>query len=75
MSKLKKVAFISKECVACGSCLKACRLNAISIYKGIYATINADKCVGCGKCANVCPASIISIVSRGGGKTSEEALV
>ncbi|MEA4988044.1 MAG: 4Fe-4S dicluster domain-containing protein [Anaerovorax sp.] len=60
----KKIALVSKECVACGSCLKACPLQAISIFKGSHAIIDAAKCVGCGKCQRACPASVISITER-----------
>lgn len=60
----KKKAIIDKtQCVACGTCIKACPLNLISIPKGIYAEVNFDKCVGCGKCAYACPASVIEIKS------------
>ncbi len=47
-------------CVACGCCAKVCPMNAIGIYRGLYAQIG-EKCVGCGKCAKECPASIITI--------------
>ena len=33
----KKVAAVSNECVACGSCEKVCPLGAISIFRGLYA--------------------------------------
>ncbi len=59
-----KFASVSKECIACGSCLKACPKNALSIYKGMYAVVNEQNCIGCGKCVKVCPASVISIHSR-----------
>ena len=49
-------------CVACGCCVKVCPMEAISIFRGLYAQISEDKCVGCGKCARECPASIISTV-------------
>lgn len=49
-------------CVACGSCVKVCPFNAITIDKGISAIIDTSKCVGCGKCAKECPASIIELV-------------
>lgn len=62
---MKKVAYIGKECVACGNCTNNCPLNAIEIYKGKYAKVDKDKCVGCGKCHKVCPASVISIEERG----------
>lgn len=59
---LKKKAIVNiNECVACGSCVKMCPLNLISIEQGVFAKINTDKCVGCGKCAKVCPASVIEI--------------
>ncbi len=59
---IRKKAFVDTNyCIACGMCAKNCPLNAISIYKGIYAKVDFNKCVGCGKCSNVCPASIIEI--------------
>lgn len=64
---IRKKAHINiKYCVACGVCQKECPLEAISIYKGIYAKVNFEKCIGCSKCAKKCPASIIEI------KTQEE---
>lgn len=59
---MKKKAIINKKlCVACGCCLTACRLGAISIPKGTNALVNYDKCVGCGLCSQKCPAGIITI--------------
>ncbi len=63
--KSKKVANVSKECVACGTCLKACMFNAIEIKKGIKAIVNTENCVACGKCKMVCPANVITMVERG----------
>lgn len=58
----RKKAHVNRNlCVACGACSKVCPLEAISVYKGIYAKVNYDKCVGCSKCAKECPASIIEI--------------
>lgn len=57
----KKAVVNTKECVACGCCIKVCPRNAISIPKGIHAVIDRELCVGCGKCAKECPASIISL--------------
>ena len=55
-------AFINdKLCVACGCCLTACKVGAVSIPKGVCAIIDDSKCVGCGLCAKKCPASIIEI--------------
>lgn len=64
MSVSKKKAEIAEQCVACGCCVKVCPINAISVYKGMYAVAEGQKCVGCGKCAVACPASVISIVLR-----------
>lgn len=58
---LKKKAYVEqKRCVACGACYKSCPKNAITIWKGIYAIINAENCVGCGLCEKTCPAGAIS---------------
>lgn len=57
----RKATVLQEQCVACGCCAKVCPLHAITIYHGIYATVDAAKCVGCGKCAKECPASVIKI--------------
>lgn len=51
----------SALCVACGCCVKVCRLGAIEIVGGIRAQVDAGRCVGCGACARECPASVIGI--------------
>ena len=66
---MKKLAFVDKKiCVACGVCMKACPKDAISIYRGCYATVNAEKCVGCGLCARSCPAGCITVKERSEAK-------
>ena len=46
MAKARKKAVVLRpECVACGSCIKACRFNAITIFHGIYAKIDEDLCM------------------------------
>ena len=64
MSLSKKRAYIEKNCVACGNCVKSCPMNALSIFRGLYAVVNENKCVGCGKCALACPAGIIEVKLR-----------
>ena len=59
--KKKKAVILQNLCVACGSCLKACPKNAISIKNGIYAIVDNNKCIGCGICKKACPASIIEM--------------
>ncbi len=62
--KIKKIATVLDECVACGSCLKVCKLKAIELKKGIKAEVN-ESCVGCGQCVKICPCCVISLVERG----------
>ena len=57
----KKAVVNTKECVACGCCIKVCPRSAISIPNGIYSKINQDLCVGCGRCVKECPASVITL--------------
>lgn len=58
----KKKAFVDQKlCVACGSCLTACKVGAVSIPRGVCAVIDSIRCIGCGMCAKKCPASIITI--------------
>ncbi|WRS27546.1 4Fe-4S binding protein [Oscillospiraceae bacterium MB08-C2-2] len=51
MSRAKKIAAVSSQCVACGCCVKACPLGAILVPNGIRAEVSADRCVGA---ENVC---------------------
>lgn len=60
----KNRAFVNSYCVACGSCVKVCPMQAIAIYKGIIADIDDKRCAGCGKCAKECPAGAIDIRER-----------
>ncbi|MCL2035486.1 MAG: 4Fe-4S binding protein [Oscillospiraceae bacterium] len=71
----KKVAEISKDCVACGCCVKACPLDAVMVHRGKIAVVDSEKCVGCGKCAKECPACIVSIKQKEGEPDAKEALV
>lgn len=61
----KNIAEVDKPiCVACGTCTKVCPRDAISVWKGCYATVKDELCVGCGKCSKVCPAVCITIRGR-----------
>ena len=50
---------ISDSCVACGSCVPECPVDAISEGDPIY-TIDADTCTDCASCVEVCPAEAIA---------------
>jgi formate hydrogenlyase subunit 6/NADH:ubiquinone oxidoreductase subunit I len=48
---------ITDECIACGTCIDECPVEAISagdIYK-----IDASTCIDCGSCADACPTEAI----------------
>lgn len=51
-------------CVACGSCVKVCPKGAISVWRGVTATVETSRCIGCGKCARECPAGAIRLMER-----------
>ncbi len=48
---------ITEDCIACGTCIDECPVEAIS-EGGIYK-IDADACTDCGTCADVCPTEAI----------------
>jgi ferredoxin len=50
---------ITDACLACGTCVPECPVEAISEGDPIYV-INAGKCTDCGACASVCPAEAIT---------------
>ncbi len=64
----KRYAKVEAYCVACGTCLRVCPKEAISIWKGVEAHIDKEKCVGCGKCEKECPAGAIGFVEREGSR-------
>ncbi len=48
---------ITDSCVACGTCLPVCPVEAIS--EGDIYHIDPDTCIECGSCAEVCPSGAI----------------
>lgn len=49
------------DCVACGTCVDVCPREAVTIVRGSFAQVAAERCVGCGRCVRECPASIIKL--------------
>ena len=48
---------ITDNCVACGTCISNCPVEAIS--EGDIYVNDADTCIDCGTCAGVCPSEAI----------------
>jgi len=48
---------ISEDCIACGTCIGECPVEAIS--EGDIYKIDPDTCAECGTCASVCPTGAI----------------
>ena len=46
-------------CTACGTCIRVCSTNAISLND--IAQIDQEKCNGCGRCVVECPNKAISL--------------
>ena len=58
IKKLKSMAYvISEDCIACGTCIDECPVNAIA--EGDIYVIDPDTCTDCGTCADVCPTEAI----------------
>lgn len=49
-----KVKWREEDCIQCGVCEKACRVNAITIADG-KIQVNEDVCNYCGRCTKSCP--------------------
>lgn len=49
---------VSDECVACGACVDACPVSAITMED--KAVVDADSCVDCGACEDACPTGAIA---------------
>ena len=49
---------ISDSCIACGTCIDVCPVEAIS--EGEIYKIDPELCTDCGSCAEVCPVDAIS---------------
>jgi len=49
------------ECLACGTCLERCQVNALSLNEDDVAQVDLDRCIGCGLCVTTCQEGAISL--------------
>jgi len=61
-------------CIGLGSCVKACKFDALSIGPDHLPKFNPKKCVGCGACVKACPKHIIQLTSSSGRIVREYTL-
>ncbi|MBQ9882268.1 MAG: glycyl-radical enzyme activating protein [Synergistes sp.] len=57
------VLFRGEKCIACGSCIKNCPQQAVSLSEGALVT-DEGLCTGCGVCCEVCPADARELCGR-----------
>ncbi len=53
-----------KGCIALGSCIRVCPVDAIAYDTEGLVWVNRDTCVGCGKCMEVCPTGVMRLIPR-----------
>ena len=50
------------QCIACGTCVTACKYGAVNIPAGKKAVVNPVLCKGCGLCNAKCPTGAIQLM-------------
>lgn len=60
INKKDRRLIIADYCIACGSCVKRCKQNGISIVDS--RAVANDNCILCGYCATVCPEFCIKVI-------------
>ena len=63
-----KAALDSETCVGCGTCIKQCQTNAMTIEtdkeQRSKAVVNQHRCIGCGHCVTGCPVNALTLIPR-----------
>jgi NADH-quinone oxidoreductase subunit F len=62
-----------EKCQACGACLKACPVDAISGEKKMVHIIDQSKCIKCNSCFEACPPRFNAVVKLTGETPPEVA--
>jgi len=52
------------SCIGLGSCVAACKFDAISLQNGV-AKVNKENCTACGACVRTCPKGLLKIQPKG----------
>ncbi|MFX0177488.1 MAG: 4Fe-4S dicluster domain-containing protein [Candidatus Hodarchaeota archaeon] len=50
-------------CSGCGTCIKRCQMDAISLDDDI-SSINLQRCIGCGNCVLICASKAIKLLKK-----------
>lgn len=74
MHSASKPKIESKNCVACGQCIKNCSQKAITFDENKIAKIDYDKCIGCGQCVAVCMFNAAEVVWNEAADTANEKI-
>jgi len=53
---------MSEKCIACGRCVQACPVSALSMAAGQKPVLERKKCIGCCCCHEVCPEKAIRMI-------------
>ena len=53
----------TETCKGCGTCVKRCQMDALSIYQK-KAVLDLNRCIGCGLCVSTCPTLSLSLVRK-----------
>jgi electron transport complex protein RnfB len=53
----------AETCVACGTCIDRCPMDALTLNDGVIER-DASGCIGCGLCVSACPTGALRMVTR-----------
>ena len=47
------------SCIACGACVDACPVQALTVNE--HAEVDEEACIECGACTSACPVDALSL--------------